>query len=152
MADERGLAGAADGRDADGADGLAANPAVEAREFVVAAEELVVVRGLVEPPGAEAGRGLGLYGCGRRGGRGDDADAASGRDRVEEHLKRGVVAAAHGVEERAYVVVVFENVATLGDGVGVGERAVGLGRQAEDGDVSRQRVRVVEVAQGTRRP
>ena len=58
---------------------------IELSEFVVAAEELVVVRGLVEPLRAEVGRRLWLRECRRRGrgAGGNSTDTASGRDRVE---------------------------------------------------------------------
>jgi hypothetical protein len=58
-----------------------------------------------------------------------------------------VIVVGHGVEERTDMVVGFEALAPLADGLGVGESPVLLQGQAEDGHVAGHGVRVTEIAQ-----
>jgi hypothetical protein len=58
-----------------------------------------------------------------------------------------MIAVGYGVEERTDVVVGFEVLAPLADGLGIGEPPVLLHGQAEDSHVAGLGVRVAEVAQ-----
>ncbi len=91
MADERGLARTAHGRDAEGAHRGIAHPAIEPGDLIVASREFLVVAGLVDPLGGKVRRGR----CWRREGR--HCERAPGRATALREVSQEDLKPAFGV-------------------------------------------------------